>query len=136
MFKQDLGLFDDFYSKIDFVLQNIDPIEYPNVEYWERRSKHDKFLRELFSEEELEKKLNLVECYHEDEQENKTYFNCFFVNCKGGVKVYFYSKEDNKYNRYSLSEFALKVKNEGIKYRQGILGLRTELNKLEDEVIL
>ena len=132
LFKQDLHLFEDFYSKLDFVLQNIDPIEYPNVDYWERRWKHERFLKELFPTSELSRKLNLVECYKEKDNGTKIFLNCFWVNCPKGVRVYLYSMDDNKYNKYSLPEFALKVKNEGLKYRQGIMRLRKEFKKLKE----
>lgn len=130
LLKEDLEFFEDPYDKIDFALKNIDSMEYPEVDYWERRWKHERFLQELFSAKEITKKLNVVEFFKRTENGNKEFMNGFFVDSPKGVIIYLFSKQDCGYNSYSLPEFALKVKNEGIEYRQGIKGLKGEINKL------
>ena len=130
LFKEDIGFMDNFQDKIDFVLKNIDPIVYPNVNYWERRWKHDRFLKELFTKEEM-KRLNVVEFYHRKENGEKEYTNGFFVDGPKGVVVYMYSKEENAYQSYTVPEIALKVKNEGLEHHQKIKGLNRELLKLK-----
>lgn len=130
MFKEDIGLIDEFQDKIDFVLKNIDPIDYPRVNYWERRWKHDRFLKELFTKDEM-KRLNLVEFFHRKEDKSKEYINGFFVDGPKGVVVYMYSMEDNAYRSYTVPEIALMVKNEGLELNQKIKGLNRELLKLK-----
>ena len=134
LIKEDIDLFDNFYDKLDFVLKNIDPMEYPTVDYWERRWKHERFLKRLFSTDEISKKLHVVEFFKTSNSSKKEFINGFWVNSSKGVTVYIFSKDDCGYSSYSLQEFAKKVNEEGIEYRQGIQGLRAELNKLKIEV--
>ena len=130
LFKEYIGLMDSFYDKIDFVLKNIDPIDYPSTNYWERRWKHDRFLKELFSKDDL-RKLNVVEFFNRKEDGIKEYINGFFVDGPKGVVVYIYSKDDNAYRSYTIQEVAQMVKYEGLEHNQKIKGLNRELLRLK-----
>lgn len=132
--RSNLDLVEGFYNKLDFALKHIDPMKYQGIDYWERRWKHERFLQNIFPEQELARKLNVVEFFKRMENGDKEFINGFFVNSSKGVNVYLFSDQDCGYNSYSLPEFALKVKKEKIEYRQGIKGLRRELNNLNVEV--
>ena len=134
LLKEDMGFFDTFYDKLDFVLKHIDPIETQNVEYWERRWKHEKTLNNLFSQDELSKKLHTVEIYKRKDNNEKEYINGFYVNAShNNVIIYMHDKEQCGYKSYSVHDFAKKIIDDKIEYNQGIPGLRTELNKLKME---
>lgn len=131
LFKQDLGLFPNFNEKIDFVLQNIDPEELDGINYWERKWKHDKFIAELFPKEEIYKELHTLEVYKEKDGK-KEFYNTYFTLDKGIPQIYIYSKNDYKYNKYSLTEFAKKIES-GFKSIQGIPGLKKELKRIKEQ---
>ena len=132
LIKQHIGLFDTYEEKIDFLLSNIDPIEYPNVDYWERRWKHERFLKKILTQQEMSK-LNSIEFYKEKDDGSKEFINGFAYEGSKGVIVYMYSKADNKYNSYSVKEVAQMVKNEGLCNLQKIKGLNSELMKLKND---
>lgn len=125
MLKMYSDMYDNFYERLDFVLSNIDPLEVINNNYWERRWRHDRILRRLFKFEDLFRKLHIIEFYHNDNEGKKSFTNGFYVHNKDGVFVYYY--EDNRYNKYSVRDFALKVIEEDIKYRQNVQGLNSRV---------
>lgn len=118
-------------DKLDLVLDNIEPYYTPNINYWERRWKHEKMLLELFGDE-LKNKLNTVEFYQDIDGEI-IYNNGFFINTKDGVFVYYYNNDEYKYDKYPLNIFAKKVIDEKIHYRQGIMGIRHHLNEINSK---
>ena len=123
-----------YAEKIDHVLKNIDPVPYPNVSYWERRWKHEKMLTSIFDPIDLERKLRIVEFYKDNGYE-KTYNNGFFIHTKDGVTVYYYNKENYQYDSYNINEFAHKVIDENIHYRQGVMGLQKEINSISKQKV-
>ena len=118
-------------ERLDLVLDNIEPYPTPNINYWERRWKHEKMLSEIFGDE-LKNKLNTVEFYQDIDGEI-IYNNGFYINTKDGVFVYYYNNDEYKYDKYPLNIFAKKVIDEKIHYRQGIMGIRHHLNEINSK---
>ena len=126
--------FDDSMSlieRLDLILGNIEPYPTPNINYWERRWEHEKMLSELFGEE-LKNKLNTVEFYKDVDGEIINN-NGFFINTRDGVFVYYYNIDNYCYEKYTLNEFAKKVLDEKIHYRQGIMGIRRQFNIINNK---
>lgn len=135
LFKQTLDGFPDFNSKIDLILQNIDPEKLDGIDYWERRWKHQKFIDNLLPEEETCDRLHLVELYNKDENGKKRFYNTYFVLDKGEPIIYIYSEKDYKYNKYSLEEFARLAIEKGFETTeaQKIPKVRAEIQKIKEE---
>ncbi len=129
MLKMYSDMYDTFYDKLDFVLSNIDPYEKIDNNYWERRWRHDRILKKLFKFDDLFRKLHLIEFYRYYNEGNKYFINGYYIHDKDGVFVYFY--ENNKYNKYSVKDFALKVIEEDIRYRQNVEGLNRRVKSLK-----
>lgn len=130
LFKQDLGSLTTFNEKIDLILQNIDPEELYGINYWERRWKHEKFISNLLPADEIEHKLHTLEVYKEENNQKK-FYNAYFIMEKNRPTIYMYSEKDYKYNKLSLKDFAKLIKN-GFISIQGVPGLNREINKLEE----
>jgi hypothetical protein len=130
LMKSDIGLFSDLSEKAEFVLENIDIYENPNMQYAERKWHHEKLLMDLFSKDEL-KKIHQIDCYKEQEQVRE-YINTIYVENKGKVDVYIYSVEENRYCKMTLEEFT-KLTLNGVTTLQGIPGLRGTLKRLKEE---
>ncbi len=130
LFKEDIGSIEKLEDKIDFILTNIDPIDYPQVNYWERRWKHERFIKELLSKDERAK-LGVLEFYRTKADGTKEFINGFCHESSKGVTVYMYSLEDNKYNSYSVPEIAQEFVNNGLNCYQKIKGLNKEILKLK-----
>lgn len=133
LFKQDLGMFETFNEKIDFVLQNIDPEKLDGINYWERRWKHEKFIEALFPAEELQNKLHTVEIYKKI-GDKKKFYNAYFVMEKQKPIIYIYSEDDFKYNKISVEEFAKMEQEKGFNctQEQRIPGINKAKRKLRD----
>lgn len=117
----ELGNMDNFYDKVDFVMDNIEPKEFPNVGYWERRWNHERFLSKVFPINER-KKILAAEFYKQNSDGEKVYINGFYV--EGGPRkksVYIYSPEEYKYNVYSLEEYLKLAEKEEIQCKQEAL---------------
>ncbi len=125
-----MGYFSDFASKVQFVLENIDVYENKDMSYTNRYWHHQKILRRLFSMQEL-KKIRQLDCYKESE-EGKECRNCIAVDKSKGTDVYMYSEEESKYCKISVQEFA-KLIQDGLKCKQGILGLKQALKQLKEK---
>ena len=76
--KNYLSYYNDFNSKINFILENID-IKKNDINYFERRWMHEKMLRSLFDEKELISKLHTLELFKRNETKRE-YINAFYVN--------------------------------------------------------
>lgn len=130
LLKSDIGYFTDFAEKVQFVLENIDIHENPDIQYQERKWHHDKILKELFSAEEL-KRIHLIDCYQGDGEERE-YKNCIAIERSKGTDIYMYAVEQNRYLKMTIQEFAKQVQN-GLIHEQGIPGLRQALRELREK---
>lgn len=128
LFKMNLDKDMSLVDRLDVVLGNIEPYSCPDINYWERRWKHERMLEELFGTE-LNNKLHTIEFY-KNEDGKIINNNGFYLHTRDGVFVYYYNKDNYRYDKYPISEFARKVLDEKIHYRQGIMGIRHEINKM------
>lgn len=125
--KSNLDMFNDNYSKIDCVLNNIDYIK-SDMNYFERRWFHARILNDLFGLE-LSRYLHTLELYKKDDNE-KHYINAFYLRNKNSIDIYMYSVDDYKYVKYSLEEYTNYSLENNIESRNNIPGYRTMRNKL------
>ena len=134
LLKYHLSMLTTFKEKIDFVLLNIDPIEYPKVDYFERRWRHKKILEELFVSKDLPsdslfEKVRILELYKVNEDNEKKFINGFSLE----HDIYVYSLEDNLYHKYNIDEFARLMMKENILCNQNIIGLKGALAKINNK---
>jgi hypothetical protein len=130
LMKLNIGLFSNLSEKAEFVLENIDIYENPNMQYAERKWHHEKLLMDLFSKDELNK-IHQIDCYKKQDQERK-YINAIYVENKGKIDVYIYSVKENRYCKMTLEEFA-KLSLNGLNTLQGIPGLRGALKRQKEK---
>lgn len=128
LLKSDVGYFSDFKEKIEFILENIEINQEDNREYAERRWKHEEILNKILLPEE-KGKIRLIDCY-KLENEVKKYDLCIAIDTKNETDIYMYSKEECKYLKISMEEFAKMVK-EGLVPLKGVPRLRQFLKKKE-----
>ena len=121
-------------EKVDLVLKNIEPYPFLNVSYWERRWKHENTINAIFTDVSLDNKLHTVEFYQKNGDEI-IYNNGYFMADRDGVTIYYYNIDNFCYDAYTVSEFAKKVLDENICYRQGIMGLQKEINIIKDQKV-
>ena len=126
--KNYLSYYNDFNSKINFILENID-IKKNDINYFERRWMHEKMLRSLFDEKELISKLHTLELFKRNETKRE-YINAFYVKNKNNIDIYIYDTDNYKYNKYSLSEYVIYANTNNIESRMNIPGYRTARNKI------
>lgn len=127
LLKSDIDLFDgDLEGKAEFVFENIDIYENPNIKYPERYWHHQKLIQELFTEKER-RKIRQLDCYRIVDG-REVYQNGICVERKGGVDIYLYSTKENRYIRNSLEEFAELTEN-GLICKEKIPGLNQILEK-------
>ena len=134
LLKQSLSYFTSFKEKVEFVILNIDPIDYPNVPYFERRWRHKKILEELFvnpslPNDSLFEKVRILELYYLKEDGEKEYLNGFSIE----HNIYIYSDIDNTYIKYNIDEFAALVIEKNIFSNQNIPGLKGALARISNQ---
>ena len=122
------SMYQNFYDKFDFIISNIDPLVFENVNYWERRWKHERILRQIFNNYELSRKVHTIEFYKRNDKE-KLFINGYYVHSSLGVLVYLY--ENGKYEKYPVREFAHKVITDKIEYRQNVEGLNSRVKSFK-----
>lgn len=124
--KDALFMIDDYNSKVDFVLNNIDygPVD---VNYFERRWMHERIIHGLLNWN-LENCLHTLELYRKDD-ESKEYINAYYLRNKNNIDIYMYSIPDNKYIKYNLEEYTDYSLKNNIESRSSIPGYRTMKNK-------
>lgn len=125
--KNYLSYFNDFNSKIDFVLENIDFEKY-DISYFERRWMHEKILRELLSYKELSL-VHSLELFKRSDNK-KEYINAFYVKNKNDIDIYVYEIDNYKYNKYTLDDYVIYASGNNIESRMSIPGYRTVRNKV------
>ena len=125
--KSYLLFYDDFYNKINFILENIDIKKY-DISYFERRWVHEKILRLLLNYKELSL-IHTLELFRRIENK-KEYINAFYVNNKNNIDIYVYDTNNYKYNKYSLEEYVIFANDNNIESRGNIPGYRTIRNKV------
>ena len=130
LLKSEINYFTNFSEKVEFVLENIYIYENKKIEYPERKWHHEKILKDLFSEKELNK-IHMIDCYYEEPQERK-YKNCIVVEISGTTEIYMYSIEENRYCKMTIEEFAKLVQN-GLVNLQGVPRLKNALRKLKEK---
>lgn len=135
LIKQYVNCFDDFASKVSFVLENIDCVDNSNIDYFERYWRHKRILERIFTEHELTNLLKMVEFYKIQEDGTKKYYNGFFLDIPKNVLIYMYSMEENQYIAYTPDEFAIKIQKENIYYNQNIRGIKGALKRLDNKVL-
>ena len=135
LLKQYMGYCSTVEEKIQFVIENLEAYENPNMEYAERTWHHEKLLKSLFTEDEM-RKIHQIDCYRDKQTEEGTkreYQNCIVVDVpKKGKDIYLYSKEENRYKKMSMQEFAKEVQG-GLVNIEGIYGLKAEMRKLREK---
>ena len=131
LLKFDIGDFENLQDKVQFVLENIDIYENPNMKYAERYWYHKKIIKKLFSPKELNK-INMIDCYEMDSNGQKNYKNCITVSTNNSSDIYMYDNEKCKYVKISIEEFAKRTKN-GLVNIQNIMGLKQVLKQLEKD---
>lgn len=117
-------------QKAEFVFENLEAYDAPKMEYAERKWHHEKLLKELFSEKEL-KKIHQIDCYRKT-PEGREYQNCIVVELSGKTDIYLFSKEESRYKKISMEEFA-KEKENGLVNMEGILGLKKVLRDRKEQ---
>ena len=126
--KNYLSYYNDFNSKINFILENID-IKKNDINYFERRWMHEKMLRSLFDEKELISKLHTLELFKKNEIKRE-YINAFYVKNKNNIDIYIYDTNNYKYNKYLLEDYVRYASGNNIESRGNIPGYRTVRNKV------
>lgn len=133
LLKYDMMQMDDIYEKLDHVLTHIEPYDNIEINYWEKRWKHEKILDELFPNRQLEKIIHRVECFKRNENNEKQFINCYYIQKKENIIVYYYEQQTNEYKKYNVYEFAQKIIEENIELtrEQKIPKLNSILNQMK-----
>ena len=137
LLKSDIGLFDDFGEKVQFVLENIDIFENPNIQYANRMWHHARILEALFSQDEFKlsessQRIRMVDCY-KDINGKRKYIQCMAVMTKNGTDVYIYDEKSYKYNKMNLKNFARAVRKGLIIHNCKVPGLKKAMEELNNE---
>lgn len=121
LIKSDVILMDDIYDKLDFVLSNIELGPNPSIRYYERACRHRRIMDLVFSKLEikkLENQLHGVKCYKKDDNSERIYLNCYYINQRGKIYIYLYDNEEYSYKKYTTEEFEQKIEEEQIEISQ------------------
>lgn len=134
LIKSHIILMDNIYDKLEFVLENIELEPSSNIKYWERAWRHKKIMDCVFTKEEmikLKSQLHGVKCYKREDEYERIYMNCFYINIKGTNYVFLYDMEEYRYKKYTIEEFAQKIQEEKIEISQEtkIPGLNEIINQ-------
>ena len=125
--KNYLSCFNDFNSKIEFVLGNVD-IKNNCINYFERRWLHEKILKDLFNYKEL-LLIHSLELFKRNAI-GREYINAFYIRNKNNIDIYIYDVDNYRYNKYSLEDYVMYADNNNIESRMNIPGYRTVRNKV------
>lgn len=101
----------DFNTKLEIILENIDPYDTSHMGYTDRQWNHKRVFEEFFSEEEFNYddfkpgKIRFVDC-HIVEDGNLRYI-CFLQILDGkNYSYYIYNEKEYKYEKISIDEIA------------------------------
>lgn len=126
LLKSDMGLYEDFSEKAEFVITNLEPVYEEPVKYMELKGHHDRLLRLLFKPDEL-KKIHQIDCYYKNGDE-KSFIPTIYVDSGNKTDIYMHNAEEQRYEKVSMEEFVEKKEN-GLIHTQGIPRLRQFLTK-------
>lgn len=126
LLKSDMRLFEKFSDMAEFVITNLEPIYDTDIKYMERKGRHERLLRSLFSTGEL-KKIHQLDCYYKRGNE-RDYIPCIYVDSDNQTDIYMFDKEEQRYKKVSMEDFVQKKEN-GLIHSHGIPRLRKFLQK-------
>ena len=131
MLKYHANMFDDFYAKVDFVLQNLEIFENRFMEYPERNWYHQRIVGQIFLPKDL-KKIKFMKCYYKGSSGERDYRN--YVGIEKGEKPIFYryNDEEGKYDQISYEEL-IQDEHNGLIIETGVYGLKQINKKYLDE---
>lgn len=130
LLKLGASYFTELPEKLQFVLENIDIYENPNIQYAERQWRHEKMLKELFTPEEL-RRIRIIDCYRQNGEERE-YINCIAFENKNSTDMYMYSTEENRYCKMTIQQFA-EMTQKGLVSRQPVPHLKRALKELDSK---
>ena len=119
-----------FLERVDVILKNIEPHQFKNVSYFERRCKHTEILKKAFVNINASNRINVVEFYKET-ADGIIYNNGYYGFVNKGIIIYYYNSDTYRYDSYSAEEFARKVIDEDIHYIQEIRALDKAVDELK-----
>lgn len=122
MLKYHADMFDDFYEKADFVLQNLEIFENKYMEFPERNWYHKRLLEKVFPSDEY-RKLIFMKCYTKDASGQKEYKNYIGIERGAEPIFYRYNEDEAKYDRITPEELIQDEEN-GLVVDTGIYGLK------------
>ena len=134
--KADVGLFDDFNEKVKFVLDNIDIIECPDMQYTDRQWYHVRLLEKIFDEDEFDYinnkgKIHFIDCY-KDINGKRLYLSFIAVDNKNEPDIYFYNTKTLRYKRVEFDKFVQAVRNGLVLYKSKVKNLNKSLKKNDE----
>lgn len=137
LLKYDANFIEDFDKKVQFILENIDIYDNPNMKYTDRQWHHKTILEQFFSGKEFDyksknSKIKMINCY-KDVEGKRHYVNCISVNTKNGTEIYIYNKNEYRYYQMDLRSFAKAVQNGLVIHNPNVPGLRRALKQLNEE---
>lgn len=137
LIKSDIGLFNDFGGKAKFLLENIEVLENPQMQYTDRMWYHVQILQHFFSLREFDfdndkGQIRMINCY-KDVNGIRKYFNCIVVRTISGTDVYLYNKKKGGYSQINLISFARAVKNGLVIHNSKVPGLGRYLKEIKEE---
>lgn len=126
MLKYHADMFDDFFEKMDFILENLEIFENRYMEYPERNWYHKKILEQVLPRQEL-RKVKFMKCYFKGPSGQRDYRNYIGIEKGENPIFYRYNLEEGKYDRISHEELVQDEK-AGLVIETGIYGLK-QINK-------
>ena len=134
----DADQIEDFDEKIEFILENIDLYEYPNIGYTDIQWHHKRILEDFFSKKDFDynrgnSRIRMIDCY-KDIKGTRHYLNCISLQSKNKTKIFVYNKKDFKYCEMDIKAFALAVKNGLVLHNCKVPGLGRIVKSLNKEL--
>lgn len=131
LLKYDSSIINDLRQKAEFIFENLEPDENTSFQWPDRTRRLSQLIKKLFTQSERSH-IRLIDCYYDDKNK-ETYETCIAVET-GNIKeteVYRFLQEEQQFRKRTIDEFAKEVAN-GLKCKQGILGLKQALKQLEE----
>lgn len=136
LIKLNMSIFKDFGEKVQFVLENVDFYNNPDMGYAERKWRIEELIGKyykdglLFTKEE-NRKIHLIDCC-EDKKDKKEYELCIAVDTKRGPELYMFSKDINSFSKITMERFAQRIEN-GLNPLEGVPGLKQFLKSQRED---
>ena len=122
----------DFYDKVDYVLNNIDPITPKKNGVYERSKRHKKILDDVFLYEKHYGDVKQILLYN-DETDKHVFFSGFYISKNHDGIVYIFSEEDNCYIKYSIEEFKEFVAENNVKCYNEVKAVRRIISEVKSK---